>query len=176
MKKIISFLCVLLLLLSALFAAGCARTESTGDILRIHIRADSNDPSDQAVKLKVRDAVVTYLTPILFDLPSFESAKKAVESRLTELKDLAESVLKTNGFSYGAKVAVRREKFPTKTYGDLTLLAGVYEAIVFELGSGTGDNWWCVAYPSLCFVPHTDEVVYRSKIKEIIEKWRSHAK
>ena len=118
--------------------------------------------------LRDKDDISTLIPSI-----SVEEAKKAVSSRLDKLKKIAEEVLTKYGYNYGAKVSVRREKFPTKTYGDVTLLAGVYEAIVFELGSGKGDNWWCIAYPTFCFIPET-EVTYRSKIKELYEKWRNH--
>lgn len=164
-----------MILVLFLFACGWIRP-TEGEFLRIHIRADSNDPADQAVKLRVRDAVVRYLTPIVSGLPSVTEAKKAVESRLHELKTLAESVLRANGFSYGVEVSIKREKFPTRTYGDKTLLAGVYDAIVFSLGSGEGDNWWCVAYPDFCFATESEEVEYRSFLKDIMDKRSNYAK
>ena len=176
MKKILPFLCLCLLVAFLLGAYGCAETVETEDFLRIHIRADSNDPSDQAVKLKVRDAVVQYLTPILQDVPSKEEAKNVVKTHLTEIRSVARSVLYEYGFLYGAKVSVKKEEFPTKTYGDMTLLAGVYDAIVIELGKGSGDNWWCIAYPTFCFMPGQETVVYRSKIKELYDQWRQNGK
>ena len=157
-----------MILVLFLFACGYFRP-TEGEFLRIHIRADSNDPADQAVKLRVRDAVIRYLTPVLNGIPTLERAKAAVTERLDELRALAEEVLRANGFSYGAEVAVRREKFPTKTYGDKTLLAGVYDAIVVLLGSGEGDNWWCVAYPDFCFLSEAEDVEYRSFLKDIID-------
>lgn len=172
MKKLLPALCLVLILV-LLCAIGCSQTVEEKDFLRIHIRADSNDADDQAVKLKVRDVVVNYLTPVLANVSDFDGAKKTVESHLSTLKSIAEQVLRSEGFLYGATVEIRREKFPTRTYGNVTLLAGVYDAIVFNLGTGSGDNWWCVAYPTLCFTTE-QKVVYRSKIQEILDEWRKN--
>ena len=48
---------------------------------------------------------------------------------------------------------------------------GIYDALIIELGSGTGDNWWCVIYPPLCFTSGTADVKYRSAIWDIINKF-----
>ncbi|MDE7301218.1 MAG: stage II sporulation protein R, partial [Clostridia bacterium] len=66
---------------------------------------------------------------------------------------------------------IREEKFPTRVYGDLTLDEGVYDALIVELGTGTGDNWWCVIYPPLCFTAANSDVEYRSIIYDIINKF-----
>ena len=42
--------------------------------------------------------------------------------------------------------------FPTKLYGDQIYPAGDYEALRIQIGSGEGENWWCVLFPPLCFV------------------------
>ena len=63
------------------------------------------------------------------------------------------------------------ERFPTRVYEGVTLAAGVYDALILELGSGEGDNWWCVVYPPLCFTGGSVNVVYRSKIAQIIRQF-----
>ena len=78
-----------------------------------------------------------------------------------------------NGFNYGCKAYIDAENFPTRSYDDVVLEAGVYDALILNLGSGKGDNWWCVVYPPLCFIGGNDNgqnnIVYRSKLLEIIE-------
>ena len=69
---------------------------------------------------------------------------------------------------HSASAEVREENFPTRVYGDLTLAEGVYDALIIELGTGTGDNWWCVLYPPLCFTSSSQDVEYRSIILDII--------
>ena len=84
-------------------------------------------------------------------------------------------MLARNGFDYAARAEVRTEEFPTRVYGDYTLPAGTYTALIVELGSGKGDNWWCVVYPPLCFAGSSQgNVVYKSKIAEIIENWKKN--
>lgn len=167
----------LILICSALTLAvcGCAPFDRPEQgYLRLHIRANSNSEADQAVKLKVRDAVVSYLTPLLADAEDSEEAKKTVKKELASLQKLSESILEESSFGYGASAAVRREAFPTRSYGELVLEGGVYDAVIINLGEGAGDNWWCVAFPPLCFVGEGGDVEYKSILMEIIEKWRKN--
>ena len=79
--------------------------------------------------------------------------------------------MKARGYNYGARANVRAEEFPVRVYGELTLEAGVYDALIVELGTGKGDNWWCVIYPPLCFTSASADVQYRSVIYDIINKF-----
>lgn len=178
MKKFcITFLLSGIIILSAIgflqggvSASGAQNTE----YLRIHIRANSDSGEDQAVKYLVRDAVVEYLTPYVAQSQTREDAEKMLASRLSGISAVADGVLRANGFFYGARAELCEEEFPTRVYGEYTLEAGVYRALIVSLGSGTGDNWWCVIYPPLCFAGEPgDNVVYKSKIAEIIEKWKN---
>ena len=139
--------------------------------LRVHIRANSNSEEDQAIKYKVRDAVVEFLTPIVAACESKDEAIAEITKKLPEAEKVAKSVLEANGYDYGAKAGIRKEEFPTRVYESVTLEAGVYDALILELGTGTGDNWWCVVYPPLCFTSGNGNVVYKSKIAEIIRKF-----
>ena len=176
MKKFcIIFLTSIIISLTAFGFGGCfSQSKDTGEYLRIHIRADSNEESAQAVKYLVRDSVVDYLTPVVASCLDKQSAILSVESELTEIERVAEEVLTKNGYAYGAQAKVTRETFPTRVYGEYTLPAGEYTALVIALGEGKGDNWWCVVYPPLCFTGATGQnVVYKSKILEIIERWKN---
>ena len=147
------------------------------EYFRIHIRADSNEKEAQAVKLKVRDAVVEYLTPLVAVADSKEQAMSLTKGKLKEIEEVAASVLERNGYFYGATASLKSESFPTRVYGDYTLSAGEYEALIIELGLGRGDNWWCVVYPPLCFSSAGGEnVKYKSLIREKIERWKSRMK
>lgn len=179
MKKVcIIFLLSIIISLTALGFSEPSNTSNsfqlTEQYLRIHIRADSNENEAQAVKYYVRDALVEYLTPLVANYETRALAIEGVCAHLTELEDIASQVLKQKGFSYGACAKVQKEAFPTRIYGEYTLPAGEYTALIVELGSGKGDNWWCVVYPPLCFAGVSGEhVVYKSKIKEIIENWKN---
>ena len=143
-----------------------------GEYLRIHIRADSNENAAQAVKYKVRDRVVEYLTPLVASYESKEASMQGVRKNLQKIAQVATQVLREEGFSYDATACLEEEYFPTRVYGEYTLPAGTYSALILRLGSGEGDNWWCVVYPPLCFAATDADVVYKSKIIEIIEDWK----
>ncbi|MCD7729526.1 MAG: stage II sporulation protein R [Clostridia bacterium] len=146
-------------------------TENTADYLRLHVRADSNDAEDQEVKYKVKDAVIEFITPYAAKSYNKQDAMKTIGSVLDELEDVCDKVLKQNGFSYTSTAEIRQEQFPTRVYDGVTLESGIYDALIIELGSGTGDNWWCVLYPPLCFTSATADVEYRSAIYDIIQKF-----
>ena len=175
MKKVcIIFLLSIIISLTALgFSGSFASSDSvTSEYLRIHIRADSNEREAQAVKYLVRDGIVEYLTPVVALCETKTEAIRGVSAHLDGIEKKAEQILSQNGFSYGASVKLTRETFPTRVYQDYTLPAGEYTALIVELGEGKGDNWWCVVYPPLCFAaPTGGNVVYKSKILEIIENW-----
>lgn len=173
MKKIAVIFCLAAAALAIVFACGTgsAPVQAGTEYLRIHIRANSDKEADQSVKYAVRDAVVAYLAPTVAECGTKAAAMSAVAARLDAVESVATRVLCENGFFYGARARVCEEAFPTRVYEGVTLPAGVYDALILELGSGAGDNWWCVVYPPLCFTGGSVNVVYRSKIAEIIQKF-----
>ncbi len=177
MKKLcIIFLTSIIISLTALGFSGVfsgKQTANTAEYLRIHIRANSNEREEQAVKYLVRDELVAYLTPLVAEYETKAEAVAGVKSRLRSLEAIAGSVLQRNGFAYGARASVKTEAFPTRIYGEYTLPAGEYTSLIVELGSGKGDNWWCVVYPPLCFAGGQGNIVYKSKIAEIIQNWKN---
>lgn len=172
MKGVIIFLVIVAVLCCVIFIPSNGQ-----NYLRIHIRADANDNISQSVKYAVKDAVVDFLVPILAECDTLEAAEKAVRNNLTSIEKVANNVLMQNGCDYTSKAEIKSEVFPTRTYGSITLVSGVYNALVLNLGSGQGENWWCVVYPPLCFLGGTENgtnnIVYRSKILEIIQNFYS---
>ena len=151
-------------------------------VLRLHIIADSNSDVDQALKLQVRESVVEYLRPYLSDITSKEKAIEEVKRLLPEIEltanqallqavseDMVFSDLSFALLPYTAKASLTRSFFPIKTYGDLTLPAGEYDALKIELGSARGKNWWCLIFPQLCFADLTYSTVPDSSKAELKE-------
>lgn len=170
----ITFFVIIIIIATAVYmccSAGSDTATAETDYLRIHVRANSNGTEDQAVKYKVKDAVVEFLTPYCAQCTDKETAIEIIGSLTDEIEDVCENVLRENGMTYGANAEVRTEYFPTRVYGDLTLENGIYDALIIELGEGSGDNWWCVIYPPLCFTSGTADVEYRSIILDIISKF-----
>ena len=142
------------------------------EYLRIHIRANSNSQEDQAIKYLVKDAVVEALIPLLSEVDSFEKAKQCIADNFDLIESVADEVLSQGGFSYCSNACIQKENFPTREYDGLVLEEGEYEALILNLGSGEGNNWWCLVYPAFCFTSSTnsDNVVYISKILQIIKE------
>ncbi len=123
-----------------------------GDLIRLHVLANSDKPQDQQLKLKVRDAVIAYLAPYLGKAESTEEARSVIHSRKEEIIAAAQAVVKENGAAYSVDLQEGMFEFPVKAYGDLVLPAGKYEAVRILLGDAQGKNWWCVLFPPLCFI------------------------
>lgn len=167
---------ILALLVCAAIATGaiiCNEKNAEADCIRIHIRAASNSQYDQSIKLALRDEVVAHLTPILSSAQNKKQAKALLKKELHNLTKLSNECLAQNNIEYTANCYLSKEEFPARKYGELIFESGEYDALIISLGEGKGDNWWCVAYPPLCFVPEGDgEVIYKSKILEIIESYK----
>jgi stage II sporulation protein R len=148
-----------------------AKDEQKSDYLRIHVRANSNSEADQEIKYIVKDEVVDYITPYAAECTTKQRALEIIGEHLSGIEGVCNRVLSEHGFLYTSSASIREELFPTRSYGDLTLESGLYDALIIELGSGEGDNWWCVIYPPLCFTAGDGSVEYKSIILEIIKKF-----
>ena len=178
MKKVfIVCLCAILSFIAVGFfcKSNDSKVLQNSDYLRIHIRANSNLQKDQDVKYDIKDAIVEFLTPKIAECTTKQQVVDLICNNKKQLENLANNLLNQKGFDYTANIKIDSEVFPTRTYEGYTLQSGVYDAIIVELGSATGNNWWCVVYPPLCFVNYCDSsnqnVVYKSKIWEIIKQF-----
>ena len=143
------------------------------EILRIHIRANSNSQIDQDVKYKVKNQLVDYMIPLLKDIESKQDVEDVIVNNKKKIENFIDSILLDNGFNYTSNLKITNEEFPTRVYNGTTFESGFYDALIVELGQAKGDNWWCVIYPPICFTnfnKNGNKVVYKSKIMEIINK------
>lgn len=135
-------------------------------IIRLHVIAHSDTDMDQTLKLKVRDEVLSHIQASLIPTESKNEAADVLKHMITEIQETAQQKIRQEGFSYDAHVVLEQRYFPAKTYGDLTFPPGTYQALCIEIGEAAGKNWWCVLFPSLCFVDETTaEVPGTSKEK-----------
>ena len=130
------------------FADNCSRVRS--DVLRMHVIANSDSDEDQALKLKVRDAVLESGAELFDGTVTVDEAKAKIEPQKAELEAAAREVIEREGYDYPVSVNVVNEYFATRCYGDLTMPAGRYTAVKVVIGEGAGHNWWCVMFPPLC--------------------------
>lgn len=167
----------LLLIFCAVILTACTQGASDSEIaescVRIHIRANSNSQPDQTVKLAVRDEITSYLSSKLEGCTDKNAAIRVLDQEKVNLTNIADNALKRNGFGYKSSISLKSEYFPEKHYDGYVFPEGCYDALIVELGEGVGDNWWCVAFPPLCFVPESgngEKIVYKSWVKELLEK------
>ncbi|MEW6448495.1 MAG: stage II sporulation protein R [Bacillota bacterium] len=154
------------------------------NLIRIHIIPNSDSPVDQELKHRVRRAVVEAMAPEFKKVNDISEARRLVDRDLAKIESVAKKEVALAGRDYGVRVYHGRFDFPERTYGDLTLPAGEYEAVRLVLGAGKGQNWWCVLFPPLCMVnietsaeipalartPDEDRVKFRSRLWELAER------
>lgn len=141
---------VLALLLSGLadFGQDCQQLE--GEVLRLHILANSDSPADQTLKLEVRDRILRETQSLFGKEQSLEEAKAAAEEALPLIQRVAQEEVWAHGVQEPVSAQLCVTRFTTRQYGDLYLPAGEYQAVRVTIGEGLGHNWWCVMYPPLC--------------------------
>lgn len=127
-------------------------------VLRLHVIANSDSQADQSVKLKVRDAILEVVNEQLDSSMTKEQARNALQERLQELESIANEVLRREGLQEIATVTLSREEYPTREYDSFRLPAGLYDSLRITIGSGQGQNWWCVVFPSLCLPAAGEDV------------------
>jgi len=139
------------------------------EIFRLHVVANSDTEEDQNLKLHVKTKIVDYLEGILGEDRSLEATREAVKTHLDEIEEAAGQVIADEGYDYPVAAAVEKTYFPDKTYGDCTFPAGEYEALNVKIGKAEGHNWWCVLYPSLCFLDESHGIVSEEKKEDLRE-------
>lgn len=176
MKNIkIKKLCILLFLL-LVYTFICAQsyvsavsTNLSSAVFRLHVLANSDSDEDQSLKIKVRDGLLNYMNGICANCSTKEEAISLATAHESDFQQIAEKIINDNGYNYSVKININNFYFPTKNYGDISLPAGFYDALRVEIGEAKGRNWWCVMFPSLCFIDVSSGIV-DSKAKENLEE------
>lgn len=162
-KKICAIVVTLLLLFGAwiLFSEAAVSDISSG-IVRLHILANSDSQEDQSLKLAVRDRVLQYVKE-----QNIKTEREYIKSHLEEILAVCRDEIKRHCASYPVRAETGRFYFPAKRYEQIVLPAGNYEAVRIVIGSGKGQNWWCVMYPPLCFTNETKGFLDSETMKEL---------
>lgn len=178
MKKFINYsrICLILIFLLFIYIIFCAQSysnavssELSNSVFRLHVLANSDSEEDQQLKLKVRDALLSYMNTLSSNCNTKEEAIQIATQHQNEFQTIAENVIVENGYNYPVQIKINNFYFPTKSYGDISLPAGYYDALRVEIGNAKGKNWWCVMFPSLCFIDVSSGIVDDSA-KENLEK------
>ena len=174
MKKLKNLILLLFLLFLYIFVSAqsyvSAVTSNLSDsVFRLHVIANSDSSEDQSLKLKVRDNLLEYMNTISANCSTKQEAMSLANKHKTDFQKIAEKTIVENGYNYSVKINIDNFYFPTKNYGDISLPAGSYDALRVEIGKAKGQNWWCVMFPSLCFVDISSSVV-DDEAKENLEE------
>ena len=129
------------------------------EVLRFHVLANSDSEEDQALKMKVKEEILSYLEENMPEQADIEETRNWIREHMDELEETGKNVVQKEGYAYTVSAAVTTCWFPEKTYGDITFPQGNYKALRIEIGEAEGENWWCVLYPGLCFLNAVNAVV-----------------
>ena len=147
-KALLIFVAVIAFLAINSFIPSKEECEIYDSTVRLHVIANSDSEEDQALKLKVRDAIVEQMST--YNAKTKEEALDYINNDKENLKKIAEECIKNEGFNNPVSIEIGEESYPTREYEDFTLPAGKYTSLRVIIGEGDGQNWWCVLYPPLC--------------------------
>ena len=136
------------------------------DTVRLHILANSDSEEDQALKIRIRDAILTEFGDGLSDIESTEEARLELTSLLPEIEEFARAKVKEEGYSYTVSATLGEEWYETREYEDFTLPRGYYTSLRVIIGEGEGKNWWCVMFPPLCLDMATEDAPRDDAVKK----------
>ena len=152
MKKILKRIAICVTFVGVVWCMTIVSDKKTlrNELIRLHVVAASDSEEDQALKLRVRDAIVNSLQDQMAQVADAEQARAYLQENLPLIETVANRVLQESGSSDTATVSLQHEEFPKRDYDTFTLPAGIYEALRVTIGEGQGHNWWCVVFPTLC--------------------------
>lgn len=136
-----------------------------GNVLRLHILANSDSDDDQQLKLCVRDALLENADEVFGNCDTLDNAVENAENALGKAEEIAENVVREKGYDYEVSAEIDDMFFTERHYGEITMPQGMYKALRIKIGEANGHNWWCVMYPPLC-LPMADKVVDSEEVKE----------
>lgn len=173
MKKYIKGMIIILVFVAVLFMKKEENEEEriqksiASHIIRLHVVANSDSEKDQQLKLMVKDKIVAGLQEKLKDADNLNDARTIIRNETEQIEKMATEEMRQQGYDYIATASLGNSYFPIKKYGDMTFPAGEYEALRVQIGQAKGQNFWCVMYPTLCFVDSTYQVVPEESKEEL---------
>lgn len=152
MKKLLIFaILIAIILVAANYILPIhGEAEIYDSVVRLHVLANSDSDEDQALKLKVRDAVLEITEPLLRECTDRDSAERILREAIPDIENAAAEVIDSEGYDYGVTVTLCEEEYPERGYDGFCFPSGTYMSMRVCIGSAQGHNWWCVLFPPLC--------------------------
>ena len=174
MKKIILIVITLLVALFVYINVNALEIVIPDAAIRVRVIANSNSIKDQNMKMKVKKYVEEYLYPKLIDVNSIDNARDIINHSIDELDDGIDKLFIDSDYDMDYSINYGNNYFPSKEYRGVKYRDGEYESLVVTIGSGIGNNWWCVLFPPLCLLDgsnnNTSDVEYRFFVTEMLDK------
>ena len=167
------FLLIIYIIVSAMSYVSAVSNNISESVFRLHVIANSDSADDQNLKYLVRDNLLEYMNTLTQNITSKENAILIAKEHEQDFYNIAKKTINDNGYNYDVKIEIGNSYFPTKNYGDISLPSGYYDCLKVEIGSASGQNWWCVMFPPLCFVDMSTGIVpdeSKETIKENLPK------
>lgn len=153
------FLLINFIIISAVSYVSAVSENISNSVFRLHVIANSDSDEDQNLKYIVRDNLLNYMNTLTENITSRDAAIQIAEEHEQDFYNIAKKTIEENGYNYDVKIEIGNSYFPTKYYGDISLPAGYYDSLKVEIGNASGQNWWCVMFPPLCFVDMSTGIV-----------------
>lgn len=166
---LIVLLLVAYIIISAISYVSAVSENISNSVFRLHVIANSDSQEDQNLKYIVRDELLKYMNTLTQNISSKEAAIELAKQHEEEFYKIAKKTIEENGYNYDVKIEIGNFFFPTKHYGDISLPSGYYDSLKVEIGNASGQNWWCVMFPPLCFVDMSTGIV-PDESKETIQE------
>ena len=135
-------------------------------VLRLHVLANSDSKEDQALKLEVRDAIVAHCANLFDDTEDEGQALAKACAEIENIEAVAQARVYELGYDYAVNAEVDSMYFTTREYNEVTLPAGIYDALRINIGAGAGKNWWCVVFPPMCVSAATEAVMLSDVLED----------
>lgn len=152
-------LLIIFIIISAISYVSAVSQNISDSVFRLHVIANSDSSEDQNLKYLVRDELLKYMTELTQNITSKEEAIKLAKTHEKDFYKIARKTIQESGYDYDVKINIGNYYFPTKKYGDISFPAGYYDSLKVEIGEASGQNWWCVMFPPLCFVDISTGIV-----------------
>lgn len=165
---ILIILLSLYIFLSAISYVTAISNNLEDNLFRLHVIANSDSEEDQNLKYIVRDNLIEYMNIIASNTKTKQEAIEIAKEHTDDFYNIAKQTIIDNGYDYDVDIEIGNFSFPTKTYGDISIPAGQYDALRVKIGKAEGQNWWCVMFPPLCFVNVSSGIV-PAESKKILE-------
>ena len=143
-------------LIACLLLPSCAHAEYSDELVRLHVVAADDSAEAQALKLEIRDTCLRCAQLCLADAPDPDTAYSLLGKHLDDFEAACLQRARELGFTGRITVQTGTFAFPDRFYGKLLVPAGEYRALRIIIGEGTGHNWWCILYPTLCMIDEAD--------------------